>query len=92
MENYTRELIAKTIYNNLINNKLHLQNQFLITKDKIIFFYLDNLLPIKLAIEIQAIFPKSGEMKLKKNIRESKYIGVQMNLYHLLLEETILFF
>jgi len=84
-----REKLAGLIYQKLVSNKEVLAQQFENSKDKIGYFYLDNLLPEAVALEIHDCFPKSSEMVLKKSIRENKYIAAQMNLYHPILEAII---
>ena len=53
------------------------------------YFYIDNLLPASLADKIYHSFPNSESMKLRKSLREYKYIAAQMNQYDPILEETI---
>ena len=53
------------------------------------FFYIDNLLPEELVIQIYNAFPVPSEMTLKKSIREFKYVSSQMNSYNPILEEII---
>lgn len=89
MENYNRFELADLIFTKIENNKVELKNQFLNSKDAIGFFYLDDLLPDKIAIKIHQVFPAASQMVLKKSIREDKYIAAQMNLYNPLLEEII---
>lgn len=89
MENYNRFEFANLIYNKIESNKVELKKQFTISKNQIGFFYLDDLLPHKMALEIHTVFPKSEAMILKKSIREDKYIAAQMNLYSPILEEII---
>jgi len=85
----TREEIASLIYESLLNEKHNLKELFLETKDKIGFFYIDNLLPEDLVAEIHANFPKLEETVQRKNSRESKYVAYQMNRFNPLLEEII---
>jgi Rps23 Pro-64 3,4-dihydroxylase Tpa1-like proline 4-hydroxylase len=81
--------LATLIFKQLSANKETLKAQFSKTKPDIGFFYLDDVLPNEVALQIHAVFPKPNEMMLKKSIREDKYIAAQMNLYHPLLEEII---
>ena len=57
--------------------------------DDIGYFYIDNLLPVNLANKIYSSFPNPESMKLRKSLREYKYIAAQMNQYDPILEETI---
>ena len=66
-----------------------MKTQFQETNAEIGFFYLDDLLPKELALEVHAIFPKLEETVHRKNIRENKYVAYQMNKFHPLLEEII---
>ena len=63
--------------------------QFNASKVSIGYFFVDDLLPVEIASEINAVFPKSEDMMLKKSLREDKYIAAQMNLYNPILEEII---
>lgn len=84
-----RQQYSEIIYNSLLLNKESLKEQYNASRNKIGYFYLDNLLPEDLALEINNSFPKPDEMVLKKSIREDKYVAAQMNLYNPLLEEII---
>lgn len=87
-----RNELANQIYNKIESNRNELIEQFNSSKDQIGFFFLDDLLPENIANSIQNVFPKSSDMFLKKSLRENKYVGAQMNLYHPLLEEVIFAF
>lgn len=84
--------LANIIYQKLLKEQELLKKQFLQSKDKIGYFYIDNLLPEELALSIQKIFPKPDEMVLKKSIRENKFVAAQMNKHNPLLEELIFAF
>lgn len=56
------------------------------------YFSLDNLLPAELAMQIRRVFPKSEAMKIKRSLRELKFISAQMNEHDTLLEETLFAF
>ncbi len=81
--------LADLIYSTILSKKEEAKIQFLATKDAIGYFFIDAILPIEIAEQINTVFPKSGEMVLKKSIREDKYVAAQMNLYHPILEEII---
>lgn len=53
------------------------------------YFVLDNLLPDELALRIRKVFPRSQSMKIKRSLRELKFISAQMNEHDSLLEETL---
>ena len=52
-------------------------------------FTVDDLLPAEVADAIAQSFPPVEKMVLKHHLGELKYVGVQMNQYESLLEETI---
>lgn len=81
--------LAELIYKKIYNNKDVLKNQFLNSKDKIGYFYLDTVMPEDIALSISKVFPTPEEMVLKKSIREDKYVAAQMNKHNPLLEELI---
>lgn len=85
----TRKDLSDLIFSKIEKNQDILSKQFEDSKNKIGFFYVDDLLPEKIALQIHENFPKSSEMILKKSIRENKYIAAQMNLYHPILEDII---
>ncbi|MEJ2682023.1 MAG: 2OG-Fe(II) oxygenase [Gammaproteobacteria bacterium] len=59
------------------------------SESKIGYFVVDDLLPQDLALEIFSCFPETKEMRLKRSIREYKYIAAQMNKYNPILEESV---
>ena len=83
-----RKEIADLIFTQLEKNQLVLKNQFNQSKDTIGYFYIDDLLPEELAVKVYNCFPELEETVKKKNIRESKYVAYQMDLYNPLLEEV----
>ena len=84
-----RKDLSDLIFSKIEKNQDILSKQFEDSKNKIGFFYIDDLLPEEIAIQIHENFPKPSEMVLKKSIRENKYIAAQMNLYHPILEDII---
>lgn len=85
----TRKDLSDLIFSKIEKNQDILSKQFEDSKNKIGFFYVDDLLPEEIAFRIHDNFPKASEMVLKKSIRENKYIAAQMNLYHPILEDII---
>jgi Rps23 Pro-64 3,4-dihydroxylase Tpa1-like proline 4-hydroxylase len=81
--------IAHLICTKLISNKEALKTQFLESKETIGYFFIDDLLPKELALEIHNKFPTTKEAIRKKNLREFKYTAYQMDNYNTLLEEVI---
>ena len=84
-----RHSYSKLILASLQEKKEELKEQFKNSSNKIGYFYIDNVLPEELVLEIYKAFPKPGEMTLKKNLREHKYIAAQMDRYNPVLEEII---
>lgn len=80
---------AEIIYQKIKDSKIILSKQFQDSKETIGYFFIDDLLPDEIANQINAVFPKSGDMVLKKSLREDKYVAAQMNLYNPILEEII---
>ncbi|UAM97028.1 2OG-Fe(II) oxygenase [Polaribacter litorisediminis] len=81
--------IAKFICHQLEKNKEILKDQFLKSKESIGFFYLDDLLPEALALEIHSKFPELEKTVKRKSLREYKFTAYQMDAYDALLEEVI---
>lgn len=84
-----RKEYAELILQSLNENKEQLKKQYASSKNQIGYFFIDDLLPEELALELYKSFPNASEMVLKKSIREDKYIAAQMNLYNPILEEII---
>lgn len=81
--------IADLIVKRITQEKTTLQEQYSASKGQIGHFYIDNLLPLELANNIFKAFPETGQMNLKKSIREYKHVAAQMDQYNPLLEQTI---
>ncbi|QNM84363.1 2OG-Fe(II) oxygenase [Polaribacter pectinis] len=86
---FSRKEIASLIFKNLEGNKTDLKKQFAAHKNDIGFFYLDDLLPSELALEIHKNFPNTEETVKRKSLREKKFTAFQMDKYNPLLEEVI---
>jgi len=90
---YSRNELADKILDSLIKAKDKIVAQWNDSKDQINYFYLDDLLPEDIALDIREAFPSNVDsLKLKKSLRELKFIGVQMDQYNPLLEEIIFAF
>lgn len=89
MENTNRKTLADLIYAKLESEKLAIQKQFDNSKDKIGYFFIDDLLPENIATYIYERFPKPEQTTLKRSLREYKYIAAQMDKYDPVLEEII---
>ena len=86
---YKRNKFAEIIYNKLLNEKNTLKKQFNNSKDRIGYFYIDDLLPEEIALYIYARFPKPEQTTLKRSLREFKHIAAQMDQYDPVLEEIV---
>lgn len=84
-----RTEIADLIVDRLATERQHLKAQFQKTQGKVGYFTVDNLLPEELALKIFSAFPQPDSMKLRKSLREHKFVAAQMDLYNPLLEEAI---
>lgn len=84
-----RKNLSQLIFDAIVTNREAISKQYADSKTKIGYFFIDNLLPEHIALQIYEAFPKADDMILKNNIRERKYIAVQMDLYNPLLEEII---
>lgn len=84
-----RAEIGHIIYKQLLENKEVLKQQFLNSKKDIGYFYIDDLLPKNLALEIFEKFPSTEETVKRKSLKEYKFTAFQMNQYNALLEEVI---
>ncbi|WP_315789090.1 2OG-Fe(II) oxygenase [Fischerella sp. JS2] len=87
-EYLTRHDYAVHICNRLEQCKNELHQEFL-KKNQINSCYIDNILDEVYAKEIYQSFPYTEELLLLKDIREYKYVGMQMNKYSPILEEII---
>ncbi|WP_346838491.1 2OG-Fe(II) oxygenase [Microbulbifer sp. SAOS-129_SWC] len=84
-----REEIAELILNKLDKEKNSIGELYKNSSAKIGYFYIDNLLPDELAKKIYNSFPSPDSMKMRKSLREYKYIAAQMDQYDPILEECI---
>ncbi|WP_428225498.1 2OG-Fe(II) oxygenase [Flavobacterium sp.] len=84
-----RKKIALLICERLLMEQEMLRVNYINTRDSIGFFYIDNLLPVAIATAIAESFPTSSEMKLKKSLKEDKYISAQMDKHSEILEEVL---
>ncbi len=84
-----RKEFSDLILEKIKQNKDSIKKQFDQSKDTIGYFWIDDLLPEDLAMQINEKFPTKDKMVLKKSLKEDKYIAVQMNEYDPILEEII---
>jgi Rps23 Pro-64 3,4-dihydroxylase Tpa1-like proline 4-hydroxylase len=84
-----RTQMAKLIADQLRVNAVNLKAQYQESKNLIGYFVLDDLLPCDLVTAIYERFPFPDNMRLRKSLREFKYVAAQMNSYDPLLEEAV---
>ena len=80
--------LATLIFDRLVSEKESLRSAYQ-NSGSIGNFFLDDVLPNDIALQIYGVFPNPEQMVLKKSLREDKYVAAQMNLYNPLLEEII---
>ena len=81
--------LAQLIVNRIVQEKDRIKTQYEVSKNKIGYFFIDDLLPPEITEYINSQFPSKDVMVLKKSIRENKYVAVQMDEYAKILEELI---
>lgn len=86
---FTKNQIADIILARLESKKNDLEKQFLASKESIGYFFIDDILPRDLALEIYHKFPNADESVKRKSLREYKFTAFQMNKFNPLLEEVI---
>jgi len=84
-----RKQLADIIYSRLLEERDRIQEQYDLSKNEIGYFFIDNLFPEEIALSISKAFPKPEDTKMKKNLREYKYIAAQMDNYDPILEESV---
>lgn len=87
-----RKSIAKHIAMRLNEEKYLLKKSYQKSQNFIGYFYIDNLLPEKIANALFNLFPDISTMKKRNNIRENKYYLAQMDKLDDLIEETVFAF
>ncbi len=84
-----RSEIADQILKRLETEYTHIKQNYGRTKESIGYFFVDDLLPEKIAADIYKAFPDPAAMKLRKSLREYKYVAAQMDNYEQILEEAV---
>ncbi|MGC6525358.1 MAG: 2OG-Fe(II) oxygenase [Flavobacteriaceae bacterium] len=87
--NYNKSELANLILIKLESKKNEILTSYLESQQSIGYFFIDDLLPKKIALEIYNHFPSTQNAILKKSLREFKYVAYQMDQYHPLLQEVI---
>jgi Rps23 Pro-64 3,4-dihydroxylase Tpa1-like proline 4-hydroxylase len=85
----SRREIGQLIADRLYEELPMLRRQYTSSVSKIGHFVIDDLLPVEIASKIYSCFPPAKNMRLKKSLREHKYVAAQMDMYDPLLEETV---
>lgn len=83
-----KQYFVEQIYNRLEQDK-DLLKHFFSKKSVIKFCYIDNLLNYNDAKEIYESFPQKEQLLLLQDVREYKYVGMQMNNFNPILEEIL---
>lgn len=81
--------ISEIIFNQIRLKKNELRKQYLKSKNKIGYFFIDDLLPKDLAQACFDVFPDKSEMRILKSIREYKCVSAQMDKHNPLLEKVL---
>lgn len=89
MKGVSTQEISEMIYDRIRSCQSDVSKTYLETKDKIGYFYIDNVLPNELAQKCFEVFPNKLDMRQLKSIREYKYISAQMDKHHELLEQVV---
>ena len=84
--------ISRFIFQRLEASQKELIQQYKESKDKIAYFFIDEVLPVDLAQRIAEVFPKVESLYRKSSLKESKYVSAQMDKYHSLLEIVLFAF
>lgn len=87
--NLNRKQFAEHIISKLSNQRGRIESDYINSRDKIGYFFIDDLLPNEIAEAIFNAFPKPEDVTQKKSLREYKYIAAQMDKYNPILEEII---
>ena len=84
-----RQNIAEQIALRLNEEKEFLKKTYQNSQNSIGYFFLDNLLPEKLANDLFNSFPDVSIMNKRNNIRENKYYFAQMDKVDEIIEEIL---
>jgi Rps23 Pro-64 3,4-dihydroxylase Tpa1-like proline 4-hydroxylase len=84
-----RKEIADLILDSLSRESSAIKSQYDESRGRIGYFHVDDLLPEDVARKIHDAFPDREHMKLRKSLREYKYVAAQMDQYDPILEEAI---
>lgn len=85
---FSQDIYTKTIIDKLESAKQKLKNEFIIS-NRINTCYIDNLLNEDCVKNIYQAFPKKQDMLQLKDLREHKYVGIQINKYSPIISKII---
>lgn len=88
------EQVSRSVMSDLILERLHHESASIramlsASSEGIPYFYVDDVLPIEITRAIAKAFPEPQSMRLKKTLREYKYVAAQMDNYSPILEEAV---
>jgi Rps23 Pro-64 3,4-dihydroxylase Tpa1-like proline 4-hydroxylase len=86
-----RSEIVEHVYKRLVENRESLV-EYWNSSQPVKHFLIDDLLPSEFARSVADMFPKSGQLKKLQSMRESKWIGVEVEKYEPLIGEVVFAF
>jgi Rps23 Pro-64 3,4-dihydroxylase Tpa1-like proline 4-hydroxylase len=86
-----RKVLADQILARLMASRNEILTQWQ-SSGPIHHFVLDDVLPLETARHIRNAYPDANSMRVRKSLRELKYVAAQMDLYDPILEETLFAF
>ena len=89
---FSKEEITKYIIKSLTENIENLKVQFENSAAGIGYFFIDELLPNSIVLEIYNSFPNPEQTRLKKSLKENKYVSAQVNEHPSIIEAVIFAF
>ncbi len=84
-----RTELADIILHKIESVQDKIRSDYAQSRSRIGHFFIDDLLPEDLALEIYRAFPDPNTMRMRKSLREFKYIAAQMDQYNPILEEIV---
>ena len=87
-----RKQIADLILKRIERDEIYLQKMYRDSEKQVGYFFVDDLLPEEIAEKIFNAFPEPKLMKLRKSLKEFKYVSSQMDEHDPILEESVFAF
>lgn len=84
-----RSEIADHLVNKLVAAKSDLSHQWQQAADSVPHFFIDDVLPEAVALQIRRAYPAGENMRTRRSLRELKHVAAQMDQYDPLLEEAL---